>query len=324
MNNLIAISAVLAALSAPAAMAQQPSYPNRPVRVVVPFAPGGSSSIITHLVVDRLGERLGQQFYVDNRGGAGGNIGVENVAKSPPDGYALVLGVVGTMTINPHLYASMPFNPLTDLEPIAYLADVPNVMVVNPNTVKARTVAEFIAEAKASKRQFTMASSGVGTSIHLAGEMFKQATGVQMPHIPYRGSAQAITDLVAGQVDVDFDNFPSCVEQVRAGNLRALAVTSATRSAQLPDVPTLQESGLAGFEVTGWFALFAPKGTPHEIVVKLNAEINQILQMPDTRERLATFGGEVRTMTPEQLGEFVKSEYAKWGAVVKAADVKLE
>jgi tripartite-type tricarboxylate transporter receptor subunit TctC len=216
MTNLGAIAAVLVALSASAAVAEQQSYPSRSVRVVVPFAPGGSSSIFTRLVTDKLGEKLGQSFYIDNRGGAGGNIGMDVVAKSQSDGYSLVLGVVGTMAINPHLYPNMPFNALTDFEPIAYLAGVPNVMVVNPNTVKAKTVAEFIVEARASKRQFAMASSGVGTSIHLAGEMFKQATGVQMTHVPYRGSAQAITDLVAGQVDIDFDNFPSCVEQVRA------------------------------------------------------------------------------------------------------------
>ncbi|WP_398483824.1 Bug family tripartite tricarboxylate transporter substrate binding protein [Tardiphaga sp.] len=323
MKYIGALSALLLACSASAAIAQQP-YPNKPVRVIVPYAPGGSSSIFTRAVTDKLAERLGQSFVIDNRGGAGGNIGVDVIAKAPPDGYTIGLGVIATQAINPHIYPRMPYNPLTDFEPIAYLAGTPNVMAVNPTTVKAKTVAEFIVEAKASKRQFAMASSGVGTSIHLAGEMFKLATGAPMTHVPYRGSAQAITDLVAGQVDIDFDNFPSCIEQVKAGNLRALAVTSATRAPQLPDVPTLQESGLAGFDVTGWFALFAPKGTPRDIVMKLNTEINQILQTKEVQDQFAVFGGDIRLMTPEQLGAFVKTEHEKWGRVVKEAGVKIE
>lgn len=323
MKHTVVLSAILLSVSAPIAIAQQ-TYPNKPVRVIVPYAAGGSSSIFTRAVTDKLGEKLGQSFVIDNRGGAGGNIGMDVVAKAAPDGYTIGLGVIATQAINSHIYPHMPFNPLTDFEPIAYLAGTPNIMAVNPNTVKAKTVAEFIVEAKASKREFAMASSGVGTSIHLAGEMFKQATGVPMVHVPYRGSAQAITDLVAGQVDIDFDNFPSCIEQVKAGNLRALAVTSATRAPQLPDVPTLQESGLAGFDVTGWFALFAPKGTPPEIILKLNTAINQILQTKEVTDQFAIFGGDIRIMTPEQLGDFVTAEHAKWGAAIKAAGVKLE
>src|SRR5262245_9523001 len=249
--RIAVISAALAMFTATAGLTQD-GYPNKPVRLIVPFSAGGTSSVFARLVADKLGQTLGQQFIIDNRGGAGGNIGVDAAAKAPPDGYTLVLGVVGTHAINPHIYPRMPFDPLTDFESIAYVAGVPNVMVVNPTNVKAKTVAEFIVEARATPRQFNMASSGNGTSIHLAGEMFQQSTGVKMTHVPYRGSSQAITDLVAGQVDIDFDNLPSSLEQVKAGNLRALAVTSANRSPALPDVPTLQESGLAGFDATGW------------------------------------------------------------------------
>ena len=319
----ILVAASLAMLSATAAFAQQ-TYPSRPVMVIVPFAAGGSTSTFARLVADKLSQRLGQQFIVDNRGGAGGNIGADAVAKSKPDGYTLLMGAVSTHAINPSIYARMPFDPTKDFEPIAYVAGVPNLMVVSPKTVKATTVAEFIAEAKATSRRFNMASSGNGTSIHLAGEMFKQATGIEMPHVPYRGSAAVITDLVAGQVDVVFDNLPSSIEQVRAGNLRALAVTSAKRSAAIPDAPTLQESGFPGLEAMGWFAFFAPKGTPGEITAKLNAEINEILQTPEIKERFATFGGETKLMSREELAAFVKSEQARWAAVVKAAGVRIE
>lgn len=316
------VAAALTLFSAIAASAQ--TYPSRPVRVIVPFAAGGTTDIFARLVADKLSQNLGQQFIIENRGGAGGNIGTDAVAKSPPDGYTLVMGTVGTHAINDSLYAKMPYNPLTDFESVAYTAGVPNLMVVSPKTVKARTVAEFIAEAKATPRKFNMASSGNGTSIHLSGEMFKQATGVDMPHVPYRGSGPAINDLVGGQVDIAFDNLPSCIEQVRAGNLRALAVTSATRSAAIPEAPTLQESGLPGFDATSWFALFAPKGTPKEITAKLNAEVVRALQSPDLKERFAVLGGDIRLMSTGELTDFVKSEHAKWAKAVKAAGVRLE
>ncbi|TMV08291.1 Bug family tripartite tricarboxylate transporter substrate binding protein [Arenibacterium halophilum] len=300
------------------------TYPDHPVRWIVPFGPGGSSSIFARLVADKLSENLGQQFVIENRGGAGGNIGVAAAANAEPDGYTLVLGVTSTHGINAHIYPDMPFDPLADFEPVAFLAWTPNIMVVNPDKVKATTVAEFIEEAKAAERPMNMASSGVGTSIHLAGEMFMLETGVKMTHIPYKGSAPAITDLVAGQVDIDFDNLPSSIEQVRAGNLRALAVTSATRSFALPDVPTLQEAGLDGFDATGWWTLSAPKGTPPEIIAKLNAEVNKILQTQEIQDRFATFGAETRIMTPDETRAFITKEYEKWGAVVKAANVTLQ
>ena len=305
------------------AMAQG-AYPNRPVRLIVPFAAGGTTDIFARFVADRLSQSLGQQFIVENRGGAGGNIGTDAVAKSPPDGYTLVMGTVGTHAINASLYAKMPFDPLTDFEPVAFTAGVPNLMVVNPKNVKATTVKDFIAEAKAAPKKFNMASSGNGTSIHLSGELFKQMTGVEMPHVPYRGSGPAINDLVGGQVDVMFDNLPSCIEQARAGNLRAIAVTSARRSPALPDVPTLAESGLPGFEASSWFALFAPKGTPKEITAKLNAEVVKALGTPELQKRFADLGGDIRLMSPDELMAYVRSEHAKWANVVKASGARLE
>lgn len=302
----------------------QATYPNRPVRIIVPFAAGGTTDIFARFVADRLSQSLGQQFVVENRGGAGGNIGADAVAKAPPDGYTLVMGTVGTHAINASLYPKMPYDSLTDFEPVAYVAGVPNLMVVNPKNVKATSVKEFIAEAKAVPRKFNMASSGNGTSIHLSGELFKQLTGVEMPHVPYRGSGPAINDLVGGQVDVMFDNLPSSIEQAKSGNLRALAVTSAARSPALPDVPTLAESGLPGFEATSWFALFTPKGTPPEIVAKLNAETRKALATPDLQKRFAELGGEIKPMSPDELMAFVRAEHAKWAQVVKTSGAKIE
>jgi tripartite-type tricarboxylate transporter receptor subunit TctC len=218
----------------------------------------------------------------------------------------------------------MPYDPLTDFEPVAFAAGVPNLMVVNPKNVKATNVQGFIAEAKAAPKTFNMASSGNGTSIHLSGELFKQVTGVQMQHVPYRGSGPAINDLVGGQVDVMFDNLPSSIEQAKAGNLRALAVTSSARSPALPQVPTLAESGLAGFEASSWFALFAPKGTPKAITARLNDEIRKAIATPELSKRFGDLGGETRPMSPDELMAFVRSEHAKWAGVVKTSGARVE
>jgi tripartite-type tricarboxylate transporter receptor subunit TctC len=300
------------------------TYPTRPVRIIVPFAAGGTTDIFARLVAEKLSQALGQQFIVENRGGAGGNIGADAVAKADPDGYTLVMGTVGTHAINSSLYARMPYDPLADFAPVAFVAGVPNLMVVNPKNVKARTVQEFIAEAKAAPKRLNMASSGNGTSIHLSGELFKQLTGVEMPHVPYRGSGPAVNDLIGGQVDVMFDNLPSSIEHARAGTLRALAVTSSQRSPAMPDTPTLSESGLPGFEASSWFALFAPKGTPATITSRLNAAVNKALADPALAKRFADIGGEIRTMSPEELMSLVRSEHEKWGKVVKSAGVRLE
>lgn len=302
----------------------QQAYPNKPVRVIVPFVAGGTTDIFARLIAEKLSQQLGQQFIIDNRGGAGGNIGADAVAKAAPDGYTLVMGTVGTHAINASLYAKMPYDPQTDFEPVAFSASVPNLMVVNIKKVKAKTVQEFIAEAKAVPGGFTMASSGNGTSIHLSGELFKQQTGVDMPHVPYRGSGPAINDMVGGQVDVMFDNLPSSIEQAKAGTIRAIAVTSPKRSPALPDVPTVAESGLPGFEAESWFALFAPKGTPPAVVDKLNAEVRKALEQPDTKKRFADLGGEIRTMSPQELRAYVAAEREKWAKVVKASGAKVE
>jgi tripartite-type tricarboxylate transporter receptor subunit TctC len=318
-----AVLALAIGLAAGTASAQG-AYPDRPVRVVVPFAAGGTTDIFARLLGERLSQALGQQFVIENRGGAGGNIGADAVAKADPDGYTLVMGTVGTHAINASLYAKMPYDALGDFAPVAYVAGVPNLMVVNPKNVKAANVQDFIAEAKGAARRFNMASSGNGTSIHLSGELFKQITGVEMPHVPYRGSGPAVNDLIGGQVDVMFDNLPSSIEHAKAGTLRPLAVTSAQRSPAIPNVPTLAESGLPGFEATSWFALFAPKGTPAATVAKLNQEVRKALETPELQKRFAELGGEIRPMSPDELAAYVRSEHDKWAKVVKTAGAKLE
>jgi tripartite-type tricarboxylate transporter receptor subunit TctC len=313
-----------ACLVSGAALSQQATYPSRPVRLIVPFTPGGTTDIFARLVGEKLSQSLGQQFVIENRGGAGGNIGTDAVAKADPDGHTLVMGTVGTHAINPSLYAKMPYDALNDFAPVAYVAGVPNLMVVSPKKVKATTVQEFIAEAKATPGKMTMASSGNGTSIHLSGELFKQMTGIEMPHVPYRGSGPAVNDLIGGQVDVMFDNLPSSIEQVRSGNLRALAVTSSKRSPAIPDKPTLAEAGLPDFEASSWFALFAPKGTSPEITSRLNQEVRKALETPELQKRFADLGGEIQPMSPDELMAYVRAEHEKWAKVVKASGAKVD
>jgi tripartite-type tricarboxylate transporter receptor subunit TctC len=325
MRKTIALAAALALLAG-AAHAGSPAdnYPNRVVKMIVPFPAGGTTDIFARHIGDRLAKALGHNFVIDNRGGAGGNIGSDAVAKADPDGYTLLMGTVGTHAINHSLYARMPYDALKDFAPVAFAAGVPNVLVVNPKNVKATTVEEFIAEAKAAPKKLNFASSGNGTSIHLSGEMFKQMTGVEIVHVPYRGSAPAVNDLVAGQVDLMFDNLPSSIGQVRGGNLRAIAVTSAKRSSALPDTPTIAESGVPGFEASSWFAIFAPTKTPKEIVDKLNAEVLKILADPEVQSRFAEIGGEIRPYKPDELRAFVQSEIEKWAKVVKASGAKID
>jgi tripartite-type tricarboxylate transporter receptor subunit TctC len=302
----------------------QAPYPTRPVRIIVPFVAGGTTDIFARLVGEKLSQSLGQQFIIDNRGGAGGNIGADAVAKADPDGYTLVMGTVGTHAINASLYARMPYDAVRDFVPVAYVAGVPNLMVVNPKNVRATDVKGFIAEAKAAPKPLNMASSGNGTSIHLSGELFKQMAGIDMAHVPYRGSGPAVNDLIGGQVDVMFDNLPSSIEHAKAGSLRALAVTSSKRSPAMPDTPTLHEAGLPGFDATSWFALFAPKGTPAEIVTRLNGAVRQALDTPELSKRFAELGGDIVPMSPEELGRYVAAEHEKWAKVVKASGAKVD
>jgi tripartite-type tricarboxylate transporter receptor subunit TctC len=325
-QTALALAGALSCLAATAAPAASPAdtYPSRIVKMIVPFPAGGTTDIFARHIGDRLAKAFGHNFVIDNRGGAGGNIGSDAVAKADPDGYTLLVGTVGTHAINSSLYTRMTFDPLKDFAPVAYLAGVPNIMEVNPKNVKATTVKDFIAEAKAAPKKLSFASSGNGTSIHLSGEMFKQMTGVELVHVPYRGSAPAVNDLIAGQVDLMFDNLPSSIEQVRGGNLRAIAVTSLKRSVALPDVPTIAESGLPGFDASSWFAIFAPAKTPPEIVAKLNAEVLKALADPELQKRFADIGGEIRPYKPDELGAFVKAEIEKWAKVVKTSGAKIE
>src|SRR5215208_3872250 len=313
-QTALALAGALSCLAATAAPAASPAdtYPSRIVKMIVPFPAGGTTDIFARHIGDRLAKAFGHNFVIDNRGGAGGNIGSDAVAKADPDGYTLLVGTVGTHAINSSLYARMTFDPVRDFAPVAFLAGVPNIMEVNPKNVKATTVQEFIAEAKASPKKLSFASSGNGTSIHLSGEMFKQMTGVELVHVPYRGSAPAVNDLIAGQVDLMFDNLP------------AIAVTSAKRSAALPDVPTIAESGLPGFDASSWFAIFAPAKTPPEIVAKLNAEVLKALPDPELQKRFADIGGEIRPYKPDELAAFVKAEIEKWAKVVKTSGAKIE
>jgi tripartite-type tricarboxylate transporter receptor subunit TctC len=304
-----------------AAPASADQYPNRIVKWIVGYPAGGSTDIFARLIGQRLSERLGQQFVIENRPGAGNNIAVEAVVAAPPDGYTLIL-VNPANAINASLYRKLNFNFINDIVPIAGIARVPNVMEVNPG-VPAKTVAEFITYAKANRGKINWASSGNGTSVHLTGELFKFMTGVDLLHVPYRGSAPALTDMISGQVHVMFDNLPSSIGHIRAGTLRALAVTTAQRSPALPDVPTVAET-LPGFEASAWFGIGAPKGTPREIVEKLNREVNEALKDPRILARTAELGGVPIVVTPEGFGEIIKAETEKWAKVVEFSGVKLD
>jgi tripartite-type tricarboxylate transporter receptor subunit TctC len=313
----------LAALGSIAMPAHAQTYPTKPIRLVVPFPAGGTTDILARAVAQKLSETLGQQVIVDNRPGAGGNIGSELVARAAPDGYTLLMGTVGTHAINVSLYPKLPYDPVKDFTPIVLVAGVPNVLVVNPS-LPAQSVAELIAYAKANPGKLNFASSGSGTSIHLSGELFKVLTGVQITHVPYKGSAPALTDLMGGQVQLMFDNLPSSLAFIKAGRLRALAVTSKTRAAALPDVPTMVEAGVPDFEASSWFGMLAPAGTPRDIVVRINAEVAKWLATPEAREKLAGQGAIAAGGAPEDFARHIASETAKWEKVVKASGAKVE
>jgi tripartite-type tricarboxylate transporter receptor subunit TctC len=296
-------------------------YPARPVRFLVGYPPGGATDIIARLIGQRLSEKLGQQFVIENKPGAGNNIGTEAAINAEPDGYTVLL-VNPANYINTTLYTNLKFNFVRDVAPIASFNRVPNVMTVAKD-VPAKTVAEFIEYVKANPGKVNMASSGNGTSVHLSGEMFMAMTGTKMQHVPYRGAAPAITDMLGGQVQVIFDNMPSIIQHVRSGALRALAVTTTERSSQLPDVPTVAET-VPGYEASALFGMGAPKNTPKEIVAKLNGEINTILADPDMKKRLIELGGDSLIETPEAFGEQIKAETEKWKKVVEFAGLKVE
>lgn len=314
----------------PSAGQAQTPWPSRPVKIVVPFAPGGTTDILARAMAPELAKAFGQQFIVENRAGAGGNLGAEVVAKSAPDGYTLLMATVGTHGINKALYDKLPYDPVKDFAPVTLVAGVPNVMVVNADKAKANhinTVADFIAYAKRNPGRLNMASSGNGTSIHLAGELFKTMTGTYMTHIPYRGSGPALLDLVGGSMDVMFDNLPSSLPLIKAGKLKALAVTSTQHSAALPDIPTVEQAGgaaLKGYDASSWFGLVAPAGTPADVVSRIQQETAKSLGTPAIKEKLLAQGAIPGGNTPQEFARMIDAEIAKWAKVVKASGAKVD
>ena len=318
-RTFLRLAAGAAVLPTVPQIAYAQSYPNRPVRLIVGFAPGGGNDITARLMGQWLSERLGQPFVIENRPGAGTNVATEAVVNAAPDGYT-ILFVAPSAAINATLYEKLNFNFIRDLAPIAGIMRIPNVMVVNPS-VPARTVPEFIAYAKANPGKINVASPGVGTSVHLSAELFKMMTGVDMVHVAYKGSAPSLTDLLGGQVQVSFATMPASIEFIRAGKLRALAVTTATRSPALPEVPTVGEF-VPGYEVSTWYGLCARMGTPAEVIDKINKEINAGLADPTMKARLADLGGVTIAGSPEDFGRLIADETEKWAKVIRAANIK--
>ena len=319
----IASAVVLGAslLGGTSAMAQ--AYPTKPVTIIVPFAAGGTTDILARIIGQALTAELGQSVVVDNRAGAGGNIGGQAAAKAAPDGHTLFMGTVGTHAINASLYKKMPFDPVKDFAPLTRVANVPNLLVANP-AQPYKSVKDLIAYAKANPGKVNFGSSGNGSSIHLSGELFKSLAKVDMQHVPYKGSAPAVTDLLGNQIGIMFDNMPSAIQHVRSGKLVPLAVTTAKRSPELPNVPTIAEAGVPGYEATSWFGMFAPAGTPAPVLAKLNAAIVKVLAQPDVKKKINEQGAEVYSETPEQFAAFIQAESVKWGKVVKESGASLD
>jgi tripartite-type tricarboxylate transporter receptor subunit TctC len=313
---------LIAALALPAAAAAQ-GYPAKPIRFIAPFAAGGALDTLTRTIATRMQENWGQPVVVENRTGAGGNIGADLVAKAAPDGYTLVMGTIATHAINVSLFEKMPYDAVKDFAPVTLAASINNSLSLNP-AVPAKNVAELIIYAKANPGKLTFGSAGSGTSQHLAGELFKTMAGVDMQHVPYKGGALAMVDLLGGQISMTFGDIPTALPHIRSGKLRSIAVTGAKRSPLLPDVPTVAEQGLAGFDVTAWFGVFTTAGTPRAVVDRLNAEIVRILDLPDVRDKLNAIGMEPVTNTPDQFAAFVQREIAKWAPVVKASGAKAQ
>ena len=299
------------------------TYPTRPIRYVVPFAPGGTTDILGRIVAQRLQEAWGQPVLVENRPGAGGAVGAEMTAKAPPDGYTIMGGTISTHAINPSVYAKLSYDPIKDFAPVTLLATQPNMLVVHPS-LPATNVAELVKLLKANPGKYSYSTSGNGTSAHLSGELFKSMTGTSIQHVPYKGSPQAIADAVSGQVSMSFDNISTAYPQAKAGKLRAIAVTTAQRSGLAPEVPTFAESGLPGYELGSWHGVFAPAGTPKDIIAKLNAEIVRGIQSAETRQRLLALGVDAAGTSVESFAAFVRAEVPKWAKVVKESGAKAE
>ncbi|MDT0138362.1 tripartite tricarboxylate transporter substrate binding protein [Acidovorax sp. PRC11] len=319
-RRLLAAAAACALLPG---LAAAQAFPGKPITIIVPFAAGGTTDILARIIAQGMGGELGQSVVVDNRAGAGGNIGGQVAARAPADGYTLFMGTVGTHAINAALYRKMPFDPVKDFAPLTRVANVPNLLVANP-AQPFKTVQELIAYAKANPGKINFGSSGSGSSIHLSGELFKSMAKVDMQHVPYKGSAPAVTDLLGNQIAIMFDNMPSAIQHVRSGKLRAIAVTTARRSSELPDVPTIAEAGVPGYEATSWFGMFAPAGTPAPVVAQLNAAIVKVLAQPDIRKKLAEQGAEAAGETPAQFADFIQKESVKWGKVVRESGASVD
>ncbi|HJS03198.1 MAG TPA: tripartite tricarboxylate transporter substrate binding protein [Variovorax sp.] len=317
---LMAAAGLLALASAVHA---EPGYPTKPIRLIVPFAPGGSTDVLARLLAEALRPELGQPVIVENKAGAGGNIGGDFVAKAPPDGYTLLIAAAGPTVINPSLYARMPYDPAKDLRPVTLLIQEPNLMAINPK-IPAMTVPEFIAYAKSRPTEVSFGSPGNGSPAHLAGEWFNQLTGTTMVHVPYKGTGPALNDLIAGQIAMMIDNMPALWPHVQSGKLRALAVSTDKRATAAPDLPTVAESGVKGFAFGAWKGLMAPAATPPEIVERLHAAATKALAKPDFRKRLIDLGAEPVGNTPAQFAAVIKSETASWAALVKSTGTKLD
>ncbi|WEZ82573.1 tripartite tricarboxylate transporter substrate binding protein [Rhizobium sp. 32-5/1] len=303
--------------------AQAQSFPDRPVTLVIPFAAGGSTDVVGRIIAQKMSDELGQQVVVQNVGGAGGSLGAANVARADPDGYTILMATVATHALNPLILKTKPYDAEKDFAPISLLVLVPNVLVVNPE-LPVKTVEELVALLKANPDKYSYASSGNGTPLHLSGELFKSMAGVNLQHVPYKGSGPALNDVIGNQVPIMFDNLPSSSGHIKAGTLRALAVTTAERAPSFPDVPTMAESGVPGYETYTWNALFAPAGTPPEIVARLNTAANNAMKDPTVMERMKEFSATIVGSTPEELAAHVKAELAKWTPVVKDANVQMD
>ena len=322
MKMLSIMGAIALALLQPYATQAQ-SYPNRPIRMVVPFPPGGPNDVIGRLLAQKISEPLGQQVVLDNRGGAGGIIGTDIVAKAAPDGYTILFSGTASLSINPSLYLKLPYDPLKDFSHITLVGTAPSILVMHP-AVPVKTIKDLIDLAKAKPGKLNFASAGIGTPPHLAGEMFNSMTGVQMVHVPYKGGGPALTDLIAGQVEMYFAGISTALPLIKDGKLRAIAVTSARRTAIMPEMPTIAESGLPGFEIGNWYAIVAPAGTPRPIVMRLNSELNKALAMADVKKRFLDLAADPIGSTPEELAAYNKSEIEKWAKLIKLAGIKPE
>ena len=319
--KLSLIAACLCAAHAGQTPAQE-KYPSKPIRFVVPFPPGGGTDILSRIVTNKLTERLGWQIVVDNKPGAGGNIGLDTVAKAPADGYTLVMGQTSNLAINPTLYTKLPYDPLKDFAPITLVSSVPLAIVVAAKS-PYNSLASLISAAKAKPDQIVFASPGSGTVSHLAGEMLQSAAGVKFVHVPYKGASQAIPDLIGGRVAFYMSSLETAMPQIKGGNIRAVALTSVKRSPALPDVPTVAESGYKGFEATTWFGVLAPAKTPNAVVARLNDEITKVLALPDVKEKMVDGGGDIKT-GPAAFAALLKSDLAKWSTIVKQSGAKVD